>query len=280
MHGCVHGSVVERQRARAVEQPADDEDNQPLVSVIIPAHDAAETLAEALESLLAQTLFNWEAIVIDDGSCDGTAGVATRFAARDPRIRVAGQSLDDWETAVATRRPLSGRPVLITFDDGYADFRTHAWPLLQRYGFSAAVFVVADAVGASNRWDAVYGEQVPLLDWAEIRALRDQGVAFGSHDDTHRPLTGLRIADLVREGARSRALLTRELGRPCDAFAYPHGAVDPVVEHLIGACGYVFGFSCRPGSSRFDDDLLSLPRIEVAGSDTFRDFVAKLNGTC
>jgi glycosyltransferase involved in cell wall biosynthesis/GT2 family glycosyltransferase len=62
------------------------------VSIIIPAYDAAETLAEALQSLLAQTHQRWEAIVVDDGSTDRTAEVAARFKARDSRIRFVQQS--------------------------------------------------------------------------------------------------------------------------------------------------------------------------------------------
>ena len=111
---------------------------------------------------------------------------------------------------------------------------------------------------------------------AEIRQLQDEGIEFGSHTASHRPLTALPLAEIVREGARSRALLGRELGRPITAFAYPYGDTDQVVQHLIGACGYVFGLSCRPGLSRFQDPLLALPRIEVAGSDGLQEFVTKL----
>lgn len=61
------------------------------VSVVIPAHNAAKTIAETLESLLAQTFTNWEAIVIDDGSDDGTAAVAGSFGKKDHRIRIVSQ---------------------------------------------------------------------------------------------------------------------------------------------------------------------------------------------
>ena len=60
----------------------------PLVSVIVPAFNAADYLGAALESLRAQTVRDLEIIVIDDGSSDDTAAVARRFASEDPRIRV------------------------------------------------------------------------------------------------------------------------------------------------------------------------------------------------
>jgi peptidoglycan/xylan/chitin deacetylase (PgdA/CDA1 family) len=148
--------------------------------------------------------------------------------------------------------------------------------LLKQYGFSATVFLVADKVGQSNTWDRLYGEELPLLDWQQIRQLQAEGVEFGSHSASHHPLTSLRVAEVVREGARSRSILEQQLGFPICSFAYPHGDFDPVVEHLIGACGYVFGLSCRSGRARFEDRLLALPRVEVMGSDSLQDFVGKL----
>lgn len=184
--------------------------------------------------------------------------------------------LEDWRRATEAKEPLPGRAVLLTFDDGTRDFAEHAWPLLCRYGFSALIFLVTDHIGGTNRWDAAYGEEVPLLGWDEIRRLRDEGAVFGSHAASHRPLTALSLAEAVREAARSRAVLIRGLGAPVDAIAYPYGAVDPAVRHLIGACGYVYGLSCRPGRGKLEDPLLDLPRIEVAGTAGFDAFVRGL----
>ncbi len=184
--------------------------------------------------------------------------------------------LEDWRTAMEAEKPLPGRAVLLTFDDGYLDFLVYAWPLLEHYGFSATVFLVADAVGRSNDWDRVYGEEIPLLGWEEIHQLRDKGIEFGSHSVSHLPLTALSLEEVVREGARSKTILERQLGVPIHSFAYPYGDVDEVVQHLIGACGYIFGLSCRQEMSRFGDSLLALPRIEVTGSDSLEDFISKL----
>jgi hypothetical protein len=61
-------------------------------------------------------------------------------------------------------------------------------------------------------------------------------------------------------------------------LAYPHGAEDSIVHHLVGASGYSFGLSCRPGSNGYDEPLLALSRIEVTGSDDLQSLVAKLGG--
>lgn len=61
------------------------------VSIIIPAYRAADTIGETLESVLAQSSPNWEAVVVDDGSPDGTGDVVKRFVKRDGRIRLIRQ---------------------------------------------------------------------------------------------------------------------------------------------------------------------------------------------
>ena len=182
-----------------------------------------------------------------------------------------------WQKAIETKQPLPGRAIFITFDDGYLDFASYAWPLLKKYGFGATVFLVTEEVGGYNQWDTAYGETVPLLGWKEIRQLHLEGVSFGSHSVTHSYLTALSSSDVVREGIQSRMILERELNMPIKSFAYPYGDVNPVVQHLIGACGYLFGFSCRPGLSHFQDPLLALSRIEVKGTDNFEQFVRQLN---
>ena len=63
-----------------------------LVSVVIPAYNAAPFLEETLLSLVAQTHSHWEALLVDDGSSDGTVEIARRFAEREPRLRVITQA--------------------------------------------------------------------------------------------------------------------------------------------------------------------------------------------
>lgn len=184
--------------------------------------------------------------------------------------------LAEWGEAMRSRRPLRGRRVLITFDDGYRDFAEYAWPLLRRYGFQAMVFLVADRVGATNEWDGDFGGTVPLLGWNDVRRLQREGVEFGSHTATHAHLTGLSVEDITREAARSRAVLGRELGSDVTAISYPYGNHDPVVTHLAGACGYTYGLTSHYAASGLTDDPLALPRLCVLDSDRLAEFAAKL----
>lgn len=75
----------------------------PLFSVIIPFHDAAATLPETLASLRAQTEPDWEAILIDDASCDGSLDLARAAAAQDARLRVIHHPQSGPRGAAASR---------------------------------------------------------------------------------------------------------------------------------------------------------------------------------
>jgi peptidoglycan/xylan/chitin deacetylase (PgdA/CDA1 family) len=185
-------------------------------------------------------------------------------------------TLDDWHAATVERKPFPYRPVILTFDDGYADFAEYAWPVLRRRGFGATVFVVTGRVGGWNEWDAEYGDRAQLMDWDELRSLSAQGVEFGSHTARHRHLTDLGNDDVVRELTRSRTRLRRELGRPVRMLAYPYGDADRIVEHLAGACGYRYGLTAAPESATFDHRPLGMPRLEVAGGDGVEALARKL----
>jgi glycosyltransferase involved in cell wall biosynthesis len=63
----------------------------PTVSVLMPAYNAERYLAPAVESVLRQSLADFELLIVDDGSSDGTVAVAQSFAGRDPRVRVLAQ---------------------------------------------------------------------------------------------------------------------------------------------------------------------------------------------
>src|SRR5688572_5441508 len=60
----------------------------PAVSVVVPAYGVESYLPACLDSLRAQTWATWEAIIVDDGSPDGSGEIAEEYAARDPRFKV------------------------------------------------------------------------------------------------------------------------------------------------------------------------------------------------
>jgi len=185
-------------------------------------------------------------------------------------------TLDEWQSASRRGRSLPGRAVMLTFDDGYRDFLTAAWPLLRAYGFTALVFVVAARAGETNVWDSLWEQELPLLNWDEIRELAADGVQFGSHTMTHPRLTALSTEQLTQELMQARLVVERELDTSVTAIAYPWGAYDATVCKMAWACGYEYGMTIRTGHVSGQEPLLELPRIEIFPTDTLDDFARKL----
>ena len=177
--------------------------------------------------------------------------------------------------AIAARRPVPARSVLMTFDDGYRDFETNAWPLLRRHGFTAIVFLVSERIGGRCDWP---GEAVgaSLMDWSQIRALEGAGVRFGCHSAHHSFLTSLSPAELVEELCTSKARLEEGLGRAIEAFAYPYGHHDAKVRHAVGACGFEAALLAGGGIASVLESPLELRRIEITGLDDLESFARKL----
>ena len=189
----------------------------------------------------------------------------------------ASISVEQWVSALSGEDGIMrGRAVALTFDDAYRDFLTEAWPLLQKYGFSATVFVVTEFVGGTAAWDAAYGDPAPLLSWDEIRMLAGEGVSFGAHSASHPYFTRLGTRELIDEGRRSRARLEAELGREVTVMSYPFGENDIRVRLAMAACGYRCAVTTEPGCSRLGDNPMALPRQEVCGDDDLDAFIAKL----
>ncbi|HWP93191.1 MAG TPA: trifunctional glycosyltransferase/class I SAM-dependent methyltransferase/polysaccharide deacetylase [Thermodesulfobacteriota bacterium] len=185
-------------------------------------------------------------------------------------------SLYEWLYAVHSKTPLTGRKVVITFDEGCQDFLTYAWPLLKRYGFSAVVFLITGQIVRSNSQHQNHQKEVTPLSWKEIRQLQSEGITFGSYSVSHPDLTSISLKKALWEIRRSRATLERELGTYISYFAYPYGKFNRLIEYLVGISGYDFGLSSEPGLCTMSHSLLALPRIEVKGSDSIEDFAAKL----
>jgi peptidoglycan/xylan/chitin deacetylase (PgdA/CDA1 family) len=171
-------------------------------------------------------------------------------------------------------RPLAGRPVMITFDDGYQDFADVAWPLLKRNDFSAHVFVVTNLVGQESHWDRQFGPTAPLMDWETIRSLAKEGASFGSHLATHRAANSLTSSELLQEAYGSRLRLEAELGRPVRSVAAPFGIYDERLLYVLRLAGYQSAFTTDEGMASITDDPHCFPRIEVAGGLALDAFAA------
>ncbi len=134
----------------------------------------------------------------------------------------------DWLAWRSEGKSLPDKPVLITFDDAYADLIENAFPVLRRLGFSATVFVPTQALGRAHPWGAA-----PVMTAEQIRHWSLQGIEFGGHSRTHADLRQLRGRELEDEIGGCAADLAAITGTPPAAFAYPYGFVDAQAEECV-----------------------------------------------
>lgn len=188
-------------------------------------------------------------------------------------------SLADFVAYVKEGRPLPPRPVVITFDDGYLDNYTYAFPVLKKYGFPATIFVVANCVGKTNEFDTKAGLQPEnrLAGWDELQEMAEYGITIGSHTLDHPRLTKLSAAEAYRQIKESREVIARNLNRPVLFFSYPYGSCNPELARMVAESGYLAAVTTEQGLATRDSDLFLLKRVRVLGTYSLKKFIAELN---
>ena len=159
---------------------------------------------------------------------------------------------------------LPARPVVLTFDDGFANLLEHAAPILSGLNFHATVFVVSGRCGQMNDWpnQAPNIPRLPLLSWSELAQMAKIGFEIGAHSVTHRPLTEIPQSEAVKEIVESKAAIEDRLGQVVQNFAYPFGlSSGPICnvtrEHFRGAC------TTKLERAKPTNDRHCLPRLDV-----------------
>ncbi|MEK9145816.1 MAG: polysaccharide deacetylase family protein, partial [Elusimicrobiota bacterium] len=188
------------------------------------------------------------------------------------------RSEDGGPLAAAGEKSLPENPVLITFDDGYANNYETAFPVLQELKVKANVFLVFETLGRHNAWHAPSTEPWQrMLDLAQVERMQDSGlVEFGSHTMTHKDLAAIPLEEVRWELRESKKRLEEALGRPVTAFAYPYGAgaFKPEVRAAVLEAGYLHDFSVRQGIAPrpWEPGLGPIARLLIRGDDNRFDF--------
>jgi peptidoglycan/xylan/chitin deacetylase (PgdA/CDA1 family) len=148
-------------------------------------------------------------------------------------------------TAIGASATELVRSVALTFDDGYLDFYTTAWPILQQFGFGATVFVVTEAVGKVAGWGGAPAAQ--LMSWNHLQELADANVEIGVHGLTHCPLDVATSLEVRREVTTSCHRLSRMLGGLPTCIAYPYGRWSAKAAAISRSAGLRWGCTTRGG---------------------------------
>jgi peptidoglycan/xylan/chitin deacetylase (PgdA/CDA1 family) len=161
---------------------------------------------------------------------------------------------------------LPERPILITVDDGFADFERHAVPALSDRGIRSTLYVTTGAL--ADRGHESVLPSATMLSSAQLPELERAGVEIGAHSHTHRQMDLLPSLEVAAELSRSAGILADILGHDVKSFAYPHGYWSPRVRRLVSEAGFDSACTVGESFSSAADHHLALSRIMVRAGTT------------
>ena len=172
---------------------------------------------------------------------------------------------------------LPSRPVILTFDDAYADFYENAFPALQRHSFVATLYVPTAYVGGTCGWLRPEGETTrPMASWSQLAEMSAAGIECGGHSHAHVQMDTIPAARAEAEIRQCKALLEDHLGQEVLSFAYPHGWTTGSVKRMIHAAGYTSACAIKNMLSSATDDPFELARLVVTGDTSVADLAGLL----
>jgi peptidoglycan/xylan/chitin deacetylase (PgdA/CDA1 family) len=175
---------------------------------------------------------------------------------------------------------LPERPVVITFDDGFADYFTGALPVLNQYNFTATLYISTAFIEGTSRWlrNIEEGER-PMLTWAQVAEINANGIECGAHTHTHPQLDTLPPSKARVEIASSKKILEDHLGQEVLSFAYPFGYFTARVRQIVQEEGFQSACAVRYKMSPENDNPFSLARLMVEEGMSIDAFASLLAGS-
>lgn len=159
---------------------------------------------------------------------------------------------------------VSGKPVVLTFDDGYIDFYTNAFPILRRFNFHAVSFIPTGLIGGGY-----------YMNWNQIKEIASSSlVTFEGHTVNHVNLPSVSAAAVLRELQDSKNILQANTGYPVNFLAYPNGTSNKAIQAAAQKAGYVGGLSTWSGKA--GGSSMNMPRIRVNGFWSLKEFASRL----
>lgn len=178
------------------------------------------------------------------------------------------------------RESVGAKRVVITFDDGFRNFYTEAFPILRKYNFTATMFLPTGYIGVTRK----SFHSFECMTWDEVRELRKAGIEFGSHTVSHPKLVELKWSDVERELRDSKMEMETQMGGRVTTFAYPFAfpqAKRSFVQKFGDALvenGYRCCLTTEVGRARPGDNVYRLKRLPMNSDDDMNLFRAKLEG--
>jgi peptidoglycan/xylan/chitin deacetylase (PgdA/CDA1 family) len=163
---------------------------------------------------------------------------------------------------------LPSKPVVITFDDGYRDLYTTAFPILAAHRFKAVAYIVSSFVGQPRY---VTKDQILEMDKA--------GIQIASHTVDHPNLARSSYGSAIYQLSESKRWLEQLVGHPVVDFAYPSGQASVNVVSALGATGYDTAVTEMVSVAHSRADRYMWTRVRVGGGESLSDFAASLGSS-
>ena len=165
------------------------------------------------------------------------------------------EMLDAWENGT----PLPDKPVILTFDDGYADNYRNAFPILEKYNLKGTIFLISDFVSTYPNY----------LTWPQIEEMQESGhFCFESHTLSHMQLDKATPEETWNQLNGSRQALEWRLQKPVNFIAYPCGFYDDELERMTREAGFRGGFTVHYGLAAPDENRYFLDRVPIFGCNS------------
>jgi peptidoglycan/xylan/chitin deacetylase (PgdA/CDA1 family) len=166
------------------------------------------------------------------------------------------------------RRRIPQKSVVLTFDDGYESLLTNATPILEKFKFSATIFLLTGAVGKKtyaefNTQQIAFPDNDRPLSWSQLRTMEDSGWDVQSHSHNHYIHNIISESALEKEMRNSKDEIEYNLQRKVAFYCYPFGSYNTKCLQLLKTVGYKAAFSVHPGMAKDNSDIRRLPRIEI-----------------
>ena len=162
---------------------------------------------------------------------------------------------------------LPEKPVLITFDDGYKDNYTNAYPIMKKYGFTGTIFVVTGFLGVYDNY----------MTWEQAKELADNGFSIESHTYSHKSMTEASDEEISKELTKSRDTIKNKLGIDADFMAYPTGTYNLHIAELVQKAGYKGAFTIKYDNVSRESNVYALERVPIFHTEnTNKDFLERI----
>ena len=160
---------------------------------------------------------------------------------------------------------LPEKPIVLSFDDGYASMYDFVYPLLSEYGMTATFYIFPEKFGTYNS-----------LTPDQIKKMSDNHMEFGSHSMSHPDLTRVSEARLHYEIFESKRIIEEITGHPVTSFCYPAGRYDQKVISVLIDAGYLSAVTTKYGKAMTDQHDFELHRIRINYEDSLSAFSRKI----